>query len=117
MYKEYDGDGIETPIVYEVKESYKGEIREAILDQYCFDTTLENEYEMTTDDGEATVCLTDWIEPFEVMKLNLISEHSKDDFWLDLTVEKLERVLGSRDVSDDVGDQIHEQNRDEREVA
>lgn len=109
MYKVYDGDGVGTPITYELKESFEGEIRKEILERYCFDTALENEYEMDTDDGEATVYLCDWINTFEIVQLNLISKHSNNDFWVDVTVEKLETILSSHRETEEVSD--------EREVA
>lgn len=100
MRKEYDGDGVETPVTYDLIEDYKGEVRNEILARYCFDTALEDEYDVETEDGEATIITKEWIEPFEVMKLDLISKYSKDDFWVDLTVEKLETVLKSNGEED-----------------
>jgi len=109
MFKEYDGDGIETPVTYELKESFKGEARQEILERFCFDTALYDEYEINTDNGEATLTTKEWITPFEVMQLNLISDYSKNEFWEDITVEKLDRILNSHRELFGV--------KDEREVA
>lgn len=116
MFKIYDGDGIEAPRVYDLVESYEGEVRAEILERYCFDTALEKEYEVETDDGDAIVYSKDWLKPFEIIQLDLISKNAKDSFWVDLTVEKLERALNSHNEKDEIGDQILEQKRDE-EVA
>jgi len=89
--------GRDEPSYYEIHESYKGEARDEILTMFCFEGCLNDEVLVYDDLSEEEIWLktSEWLEPFEILQLNLIHDTAPESFFEDLTLEKLKDVLAS----------------------
>lgn len=116
MYVIKDGDGRKEPITYSVHESYKGEARDIILQQFCFDTALYDEYETKdeVDDKEITLLAKDYLDPEEIKTLEEIEKNAPDEFWEDVTLDSLKEALLYKQKQEDIGDQKYQLRKDSK---
>lgn len=117
MYVIKDGDGRIEPITYSVHESYKGEARDIILQQFCFDTSLHREYTTSdkVDDTEITIYASDYFDEKEIELLGQIEDNSPDEFWETVTLDDVKKILNAQQQLEDIGDQQHELRKDSKD--
>lgn len=117
MYVIKEGDGRKEPITYSVHESYKGEARDIILQQFCFDTALYEEYTAKdeVDDKEISLLAKDYLDPEEIKVLEEIEKNAPDEFWETVTLDTIKKTLRAKQVQEDIGDQQHELRKDSKD--
>ena len=95
MYTISHYQGYNEPTDNELLESYEGEAREIIfqnfIDEGMFTDTVYTIDETDEDDIELEV--KDYLTPFEIEQLKAIEKYAPESFWDSLTVESLTEAL------------------------
>lgn len=95
MYTVSYDQGRWEPTYTEIMESYKGEAKEIILqnfiDEGMFSGTAYTMDETREEDIELEV--KDWLTPFEIEQLKTIERYAPESFWETMTVQTLTEAL------------------------
>lgn len=117
MYVIKDGNGRTEPITYTVHEAHPGEARDIILEAYVMDAAVQHEYETQDDADDATITIspTDYFSKEEIEALKEIVENGSEAYWDNLDLDTIKESIDYLNKQDDIGDQIHEQRKDEQD--